>query len=337
MPLYLSEPEVEHLLTMKACIEAVEEGFRQWAAGTASNQPRSRARVRGGVLHVLPAASAAWGRMAVKSYASTRGGTRFVVLLYDLERSDLLAIIEADRLGQIRTGAASGVATRHLARQDARVLAVLGTGWQARGQAAAIAAVRALREIRAFGRDCGRLSAFCEEIASVTGVRVVPSKSAAAAVRGADIVTTVTNSATPVLEGSWLAEGTHVNAVGSNRIDRREIDPATVRRADLLVVDSIEQARIEAGDLVDNPTDAGGRLDNDRPGGYSRARPGTPALERAVELAGIVSGEHPGRGSRDEITLFESLGIGLEDLAAASIVYDRAVETGAGTRIPPEA
>ena len=336
MPLYLSEQEVEHLLTMGACIEAVEEGFRQWAAGTASNQPRSRARVRGGVLHVLPAASAAWGRMAVKSYASTRGGTRFVVLLYDLEGSDLLAIIEADRLGQIRTGAASAVATRHLARQDARVLAVLGTGWQARGQAAAIAAVRALGEIRAFGRDSGRLTTFCEEIASDTGVRVVPSKSAAEAVRGADIVTTATNSATPILEGSWLAEGTHVNAVGSNRIDRREIDPATVRRADLVVVDSIEQARIEAGDLVDDPAVAGGPFDDHRPGGDSCARPSTPVLERAVELARIVSGEHPGRGARDEITLFESLGIGLEDLAAASIVYERAVETGAGTRIPPK-
>ena len=337
MPLYLSEQDVERLLTMEACIEAVEEGFRQWAVGTASNRPRVRARVRGGMLHVLPAASAAWGRMAVKSYASTRGGTRFVVLLYDIESSDLLAIIEADRLGQIRTGAASAVATRHLAREDARVLAVLGTGWQARGQVAAIATVRPLGEIRAYGRDSGRLTAFCGEIASGTGVRVVPATSAAEAIRGADIVTTATNSATPVLDSSWLAEGTHVNAVGSNRIDRREIDPMTVRRADLVVVDSIEQARIEAGDLVDDPADAGGRFEDDRPGGYSRGRAGTPPLERAVELAGIVSGEHPGRGSRDDITLFESLGIGLEDLAAASIVYDRAVEAGAGTSIPPKA
>ncbi len=309
MPLYLSEDDVARLLAMEACIEAVEEAFRHHAAGRADSRPRSRARVRGGILHVLPAASEALGRLAVKSYATTRGGARFVVLLFDLATSDLLAVIEADRLGQMRTGAASAVATRRMAREDADSLGILGTGWQARGQVRAIASVRSLREIRAFGRDEGRLRAFCGEIEAGLGIRTVPAESAAAAVRGAGVVVTATTSPTPVLPGSWLEPGMHVNAVGSNRFDRHELDAAAVSRADRVVVDSLEQARIEAGDLL-------------------------PVIERAVELSSIVSGASPGRSGRDDITLFRSLGIGLEDLAAASLVYDRAVASSAGRRIP---
>src|SRR5438552_14846301 len=160
MALYLTERDVGRLLTMEACVEAVEQAFRQWAEGRADNRPRARATVRGAVLHALAAGSDVWGRLAAKVYATTRQGARFVVLLFDGQTSDLLAIIEADGLGQTRTGAASGVATRRLARRDARSLGIIATGWQARSQARAVSTVRGLARISAFGRGGDRLRQF---------------------------------------------------------------------------------------------------------------------------------------------------------------------------------
>src|SRR5262245_34086046 len=314
MAIYLGEKDVERLLSMRECVDVVEQAFRQWAEGGADNRPRARASVRGAVLHALAAGSEAWGRLAAKVYATTRQGARFVVLLFDARTSELLAVIEADRLGQTRTGAASGVATRRLARKDAGVLAIIGTGWQARGQAQAIAAVRALQSIRAFGRDRERLREFCRDVETACGIKATPCASAEEAVREAHIIVTATSSAQPVLEGAWIAPGAHVNAVGSNRAERRELDDETVRRAAAIVVDSLEQARLEAGDLL--------AVDDGAP------------LGRAVEMKEIVAGRHPGRRSDSEITLFKSLGIGLEDLAAASFVYDRAIESGAGKPLP---
>ena len=315
MALYLTEDEVGRLLPMDACVEAVEAAFRQWGEGRADNRPRARAAVSGAMLHVLAAGSDVWGRLAAKVYATSRAGARFVVLLFDASGADLLAVIEADRLGQTRTGAASAVASRWLAREEARTLAILGTGWQARSQAKAVSIVRPLEAIRAFGRDRGRLVEFCRETETACGVTTLPCASAEEAVRGADIVVTATSSARPVLEGAWLRPGVHLNAVGGNRIERRELDDATVAGADRIVVDSLEQARLEAGDLL-----APGR--------------GEP-LERAVELKDVVTGARPGRRDDTEITLFKSLGIGLEDLAAASLVYARALAAGAGRPMPP--
>jgi ornithine cyclodeaminase/alanine dehydrogenase-like protein (mu-crystallin family) len=316
MALHLTEDDVDRVLTMDACLEAVEAALAQWAEGRAANRPRARVAVPGAILHVLPAASSVLGRLAAKVYATTRGGNRFVVLLFDARTSDLLAIIDADRLGQIRTGAATGVATRRLARPDAGILGILGTGWQARAQVEAIARVRPLREVRAWGRDRGRLIDFCAEVAKLSRIAVQPAASAEAAVRGADIVVTATSSAWPLLKGAWIAPGAHLNAIGSNRPDRREVDDDAVGRADLIVVDSLEQARLEAGDLImAAPVDGG------------------PPLDRAVELADIVSGRHPGRQEARQVTLFKSLGLGLEDLAAASEAYDRALAAGLGRTI----
>jgi len=301
---------------MEGCVEAVEAAFWQWGEGRADNRPRMRASVRGAVLHALAAGSDLWGRLAAKVYATSHEGARFVVLLFDARTSGLLAVIEAHRLGQMRTGAASGVASAWVARKEARSLAIIGTGWQARSQAKAIATVRPLEGIRAFGRDPERLREFCRETEAACGVKVTPSASAEEAVRGADIVVTATSSDQPVLKGAWLSPGAHVNAVGSNRVDRRELDDEAVRRAELIVVDSLEQARIEAGDLL--AVDSGSPLD------------------RALELKEIIAGRHPGRRGDSQITLFKSLGIGLEDLAAASLVFDRAVASGAGTTIPSD-
>jgi ornithine cyclodeaminase/alanine dehydrogenase-like protein (mu-crystallin family) len=330
VPLYLTEDDVARLLTMDACIEAVEAALRHLGEGRAANRPRARAVIPGAILHALPAGSAPLGRMAAKVYATTRGGARFIVVLFDAGTAEVLAIVEADRLGQMRTGAASGVATRRLARPDAAVLGIIGTGWQARSQVEAIAHVRHLREVRAWGRDRARLVDFCNRVAKDTGAPVEPASGAETAVRGADIVVTATNAAHPVLEGAWLEAGAHLNAVGSNRADRREIDEAAVTRADLIVCDSVEQARLEAGDLLlAAPQGAAAP----RPGAAAQTGAAAP-IDRAVELAAIVAGRHPGRAGAREITLFKSLGLGIEDLAAASVVYDRALDAGAGRRVP---
>jgi ornithine cyclodeaminase/alanine dehydrogenase-like protein (mu-crystallin family) len=315
MALYLTEDEVRDLLPMEACVGAVEAAFLHWGEGRATNHPRARVAMGGSMLHLLAASSEPLGRMAAKVYATSPRGACFVVLLFDAATSELLAILEADRLGQMRTGAASGIATRRLARPDAQILGVLGSGWQARSQVEAIATTRRLR---AWARDRGRLIDFCAEVVKLTGVPVRPAVSAEAAVRDADIIVTATSSREPVLRGSWLSPGTHLNAIGSNRADRREIDADAVQRSELIVVDSREQARLEAGDLV-----------------LASGRPGQPApLDRAVELVEIVAGRHPGRQGARQITLFKSLGIGLEDLAAASAVYDRAIAAGAGRSRP---
>jgi ornithine cyclodeaminase/alanine dehydrogenase-like protein (mu-crystallin family) len=336
MPLWITEDDVTRFLTMDACLGAVEAALKSLATGGAANRPRSRAAVPGATLHVLPAASATLGRMAVKAYATTHGGARFVVLLFDATSSGLLAAIEGDRLGQMRTGAATGVATRLLALPDAAVLGIIGTGWQARSQVQAIARVRRLDEVRAFGRDRGRVIDFCGEIARTTGVAVRPAASAEAAVRGATIVVTATNAATPVLEGAWLSPGAHVNAVGSNRPDRRELDAAAVSRADLIVCDSVEQARQEAGDLILAGAALGGCASGGAAPGGGAPGGGAP-LDRAVELSAVLTGTQPGRTGARQITLFKSLGLGIEDLAAASFVYDRAVAAGAGRPFPPGA
>ena len=301
---------------MEACIDAVERLFLQWADGRAANRPRSRAAVAGAMLHVLPAASEPLGRMAAKVYATTKGGARFVVLLFDARSAELLAILEADRLGHMRTGAASGVATRLLARRDARVLCVLGTGWQARSQVEAICAVRPIKTAVAFSRNPERRAAFCSEMSEKLSLGVYPAAAPEEAIRDSDIIVTATTAKEPVLRGEWLAAGTHVNAVGSNFLVRQEIDVETVRRSACVVVDSVEQARLESGDLV------------------RAAEADAFYWEDAHELGEVVTGEFPGREDDSEITLFESHGIALEDVALAARVYRAALDAGLRTKTP---
>jgi ornithine cyclodeaminase/alanine dehydrogenase len=254
--------------------------------------------------------------MGLKAYATVRGSAKFVVLLFSAETASLLAVIEADRLGQMRTGAASGVATRHLARPDADRVGCYGTGWQARSQLEAVCAVRKVREVRVYGRDPERRARFAEEMAAGLGVSVTAVERPEAAARDASILVTITSSKTPVLEGRWIAPGTHVNAAGSNALQRAEVDVEAVRRAGLIVTDSIEQARLECGDLV------------------APLEQGVIRWEDVRELGEIVAGKRPGRRSPEEITLFESQGVAMEDVAVAARLVARARERQAGREIP---
>jgi ornithine cyclodeaminase/alanine dehydrogenase-like protein (mu-crystallin family) len=314
-PLYLTEADVIATFPIREAMTVVENAARALAAGAAQNRPRQRAFMGTTVLQVLAAAYG--GRLGHKSYTVAPGGRgpRFWVTLY-ADTGEMLAIIEADAMGQLRTGSASGVATRFMAREDASILAVIGTGWQARSQMEAVFHARHITEVRAYGRDPQRRAMFCEEMSAILGTTVKPVESARAAVEGADVICTMTSSSQPVFEGAWLKPGAHVNAAGSNRANAAEIDADTVQRAAIIAVEDLAQANVEAGDL----------LAAEAAGVFSWSQP--------VLLSDIVSGATPGRTSADEITLFDSLGIGLWDVAAASYVFDACVVEGRGTRLP---
>ncbi|MBI3457024.1 MAG: ornithine cyclodeaminase family protein [Candidatus Rokubacteria bacterium] len=316
MALLLTEADVTRLLPMAIALEAVEEGFRWQGEGMLTNRPRVRLPVPGGLLHVMPAALPEAGVMGLKAYATVRGGTRFVVLLFSAASGALLAVLEADRLGQMRTGAASGVATKYLARPDADRVGCYGTGWQARSQLQAICAVRTVREARVYGRDAERRARFAREMSAELGLKVTPMEQPESVAADASILVTITTSRTPVLEGRWIASGAHINAAGSNALQRAELDVEAVRRASLVVTDSLEQARLECGDLVE-PIEQG-----------------VLRWDAVYELGDVVSGKRPGRRSPEEVTLFESQGVAMEDLAVAARVLARAREQGIGQEIP---
>ena len=315
MTLLLRERHVTELLTIEMALEAVEEVLRDQAKGEATNRPRYRVAMPTGQLHVLAAGDKRLGVYGLKTYTVSRKGARFLVLLYDAASGDLLAMIEADRLGQMRTGAASGVATKYLARQSADVLGVYGSGWQAESQVMAICAARQLRQVRVYSRTAEKREAFARRMQALVRCEVVAVEQPEDAARRCSIIVTATTSREPVLKGEWVEPGTHINAAGSNFLSKAEIDVETVRRASVVAVDSIEQSRLEAGDLL-------------------------PALERGVitwesvtELGRILAGREPGRTSDEEITLFKSNGIALEDISTALRVYHLAHERGVGEEI----
>lgn len=313
MALFLREDEVARVLPMADVIDALEEAFRQHGLRKAVNRPRHRVTSGSTVLHVMSAAIPSMGVMGLKAYSSARGGARFLAMLYSATTGELLAIMEADRLGQLRTGAASALATKYLAGPNASVVGIIGTGWQARSQLVATSKVRPVALVNVYSRDPARRSAFAEEMIRELGAEVTTADSAQEAVEGADIIITATTSRDPVLLGAWLRPGVHINAIGSNWASKREIDTEVVRRTDRIVVDDLEQAKIEAGDLL-GPIDEG-LLD----------------WERVVELGQLVTGEVVGRTSAGQITLFESQGIALEDVATMKLAFDRARAAGIGS------
>ncbi len=311
----LSEADVERVLTMEMALEAVEEAFREQAEGRAINEPRRRLRLPQGMLHIMSAAVLSRGVLGFKAYTSFRGGVRFLVCLYEAETGALLALIEANRLGQMRTGAASGVATKYMARPDAQTLGIFGTGWQARSQLEAICRVRPIRRILAYSRTPERRQAFCREMAAQLGLEVIAADRPEEVVTQADVLVTATTAREPVFDGHWLPEGVHINAIGGNSLLRREFDDEVIRRARTIVVDSRDQARIECGEFL-----------------HALER-GRLTWEVVHELKDVVAGRILARRHPVDITLFKSLGIALEDVAVAVRVLERAQEEGLGQRV----
>ncbi len=316
MALLLSEADVRNLLTMPMAVDAVEEGFRRLAGGTAVLHMRQHLNLpEKTYLHYMAAADRIGGYMGMKIYTVVGGALRFVVLLYSIRTGELLAIIEANYLGQVRTGAASGVATKYMARADAATVGVIGTGAQARTQLEAMTQVREIKRVRAFSRDPERRSAFARQMMQELGVPVEAVDSAEAAVRDMDIVITATSSSRPVLMGAWLTPGTHINAIGANFPQKRELDDEAVARAGLIVADSREQSMLEAGDLI--------RALGDDAARWSLVR----------ELSEVVAGGTPGRTNPRQITLFKSNGIAIEDVMTATRVYEAARERHVGREL----
>lgn len=307
MPLYLTEQDVEGLIAPEEAVDAIEECFGRLARGAIENMPRRRLALEGGALAVMAAADSELGLAGSKTYLASGEGTTFVVSLF--AAGETVAVIEADRLGQLRTGAASGVAARHLAKPGARTLGVIGCGWQAETQVACIrAAVPSIEHVVAYCRTPKRLQSFCKR----TGAEPGESHNEAAE---QDVVVTATTSPDPVLRGDWLQPGTLVCAMGANRLSARELDDAVLQRAAFVCCDSKAQARTESGDLVE-PVEHG-VLD---------------WLE-VHELQEVVAGEIEGRQSPEDVVVFKSNGIAAWDVAIAALAVERARERGIGAQV----
>jgi alanine dehydrogenase len=309
LAVYLTEANVESLLKPAHALAAVEACFERLARGAIENRPRTRTRVHDGVFAVMSAADSELELAGVKTYAWLPGGTPFVVVLFDTAKAELAAVIEADRLGQLRTGAASGVAAKFLAKPEARTLGIIGCGWQAESQVACIReAVPGIERVVAYCRTPKSLRAFCKKVGAEAGET---HRDAAEQ----DIVVTATTSKDPVLRGEWLQPGALVCAIGANEPRARELDNVVLERAVLVCCDSIEQARLESGDLIE-------------------------PVERGVldwlevhELQEVVVGELAGRGSPDDIVVFKSNGIAAWDVAIGAAALERARSKRVGRKL----
>jgi ornithine cyclodeaminase len=315
MALFLRESDVEQLLTMNTTLELVERVHREYSTGQAIDVPRERTRLPKAALHILQGAVPSANIFGYKAYTSSREGIRFLVYGFNAERGNLDVVVEANHLGMMRTGAAGGVAAKWLARPDAKVAGVFGAGWQSQGQIEALAAVRKLERVKVWSRTAEKLAKFCEKMRARLSLDVVPAASADDCVKGSDIVVTITTSATPVFSGESLAPGSHVNAAGSNSLLRQEIDEATLRKCNPIVVDSRPTAMKEAGDLL-------------------------PALEKGrlhagalTEIGEVIAGLRPGRTSAEQTTLFESQGMAIQDLVIAAELARLARARGMGTEL----
>jgi ornithine cyclodeaminase/alanine dehydrogenase-like protein (mu-crystallin family) len=300
---------------MEMALEAVEFALRKMALDEVVNITRARAQTDHAMLHVMAAAGKTVGYMGLKSYSTSRRGAHFHVALYDGKTGSLLALVQADYLGQVRTGAASGVATQYMARPDATEVGLFGSGKQARTQLQAICKVRKITRVQVYSPNEEHRRRFAAEMSELCNTEVVTVPRPEMAAEDKDIIITATSSREPVLNGHWIAEGTHINATGSNFLGKAEIDAVAVRRCDSIVVDSKEQARIEAGDFV------------------QALEEGSIHWADVHDLGQVIVGRYTGRAHAQDVTLFKSLGIAIEDVAVAAKVYIKAQETGLGRLI----
>ncbi len=313
--LLLSEDEVRELLPMDECVNVIDRLFQESARGETSNMSRHRIPLPRGSHQVMAGTVAPIGATGLKTYVSGGGGSHMVVLLYSTETGEPIAMMAANNLGAIRTGAATGVATRYMARADASTVGIIGSGSQARTQLAAVCVARPIKQAWVYSRKPENREAFASEMSAQLEVPVKPVESAEAAVAEAGVVCVITNSREPVVDGSVFRPGTHVNAAGSNNWMRRELDETAIKRAALVVVDDLADAKIECGELM-----------------WAAERRAF-RWEKAVELRDVVGGRVPGRPSADAITLFESQGLAIEDVAAGMHVYRKALERGLGRQV----
>jgi alanine dehydrogenase len=326
MTIFLDEACITKLVTMQDALEAVEDVFAELGKGNVTNVPRVRAPLKNGILRITAAVLNYRGYYGIKVSSTSVFGRNAgrLFCLYREEGGELCAVMQVFGLGALRTGAASGIATKHMARRDARVLGVIGSGRQARTQVEAIALTRPIEEIRVFSRNKDRREKFCEDIKqdikqdlkSSQKCDAIACATAEEAVMDCDIVVTATTSTAPVLFGEWLKPGAHINAIGANYEDRRELDLKAVERASVIATDDLEQVRYESSDLAQ-------AVEHD-----------ILRWKDVSSLGDIVAGHCPGRRSEQDITLFKSLGVAMEDVALAIRAYDKARQQGLGQALP---
>ena len=321
MPLLIDESCIKALVTMDDALVAVEEVFRAQGTGEAggvTNVPRIRVPVKGGIVRITAAVLSYRGYYGVK-ISSTAVFGRDAGRMFCLYREDtgaLVAIVQVFAMGALRTGAASGVATKYLANEDAGALAVLGSGRQARTQVEAVCKVRPIHTVRVFSPNKAHRQAFCSDMTTLNRLKYESVDSAEAAVRSADVIVSATTSETPVVLGQWLKPGVHINAIGANYEHRRELDRDAVVAAKFICADDPEQVRYESSDLAE-PVKAG-----------------LVQWDDVHPLAQVVAGHVKGRIAREDITIFKSLGVAMEDVALAARVFEKALARGVGREVP---
>jgi ornithine cyclodeaminase/alanine dehydrogenase-like protein (mu-crystallin family) len=312
MTLFIREKEVDELITMDKAIKIIEEATRYQGQGLAKIIPRNRIYSQNFVFNVMSASIEPWNVVGLKTYLSTKKVTSFVIIIFDTNFTEPIAIIEADRLGQIRTGAASGLATKYLAKKNARIISVIGAGRQARTQVIGIAEALKAEKILVYSRTHSKAVIMTEELKKYNyNVEVVENYMKAC---DADVISTATNSKEPFLRPEWIKTGTHINLIGSNVISKAEAFPETIGMASLVVTDLKEQAMIESGDLI------------------RAVEKGFLKWDSVRELWEVVLGNAK-RVNDDEITIFKSHGIALWDVAIAKKVYEKAIKRNIGFEI----
>jgi alanine dehydrogenase len=315
-PLWISESEVLDLMRLEDAVDVLADAYSPSGQRGAVNMVRTHARKQDAILHAVGGMLASDGVAGTKTWLYTPAGASPVLILFSLDDGSLLGIVEAYAMGQWRTAATAGVGTKFLAREDAEVMALIGTGKQAMAQAQAVAAVRPIREVRVFGRDAARLALFVAKAAQTLGVEVTAHRSLRTAMTGADVVTTITRASEPFVTAELLAEGMHINAVGAIVAGRAELEGPAVGRCDVIVADSPQQAESDSGEL------------------QSAAEANLMEFETVLGLADVVADPARGRTSPEQITLFKALGVGLSDVAIGAELLRRAGEKGAGTTLP---
>jgi ornithine cyclodeaminase/alanine dehydrogenase-like protein (mu-crystallin family) len=312
MALFLRDEDVRRTVTMDQMLQAIESMQRHYGLGQAYNLPRRKIIASGGTLAVMGGGLFYEGLLGVKTYTVVKGAYSFQVSLYDAGTGKLLCYTQANRLGQLRTGATTGVAVKYLSNSDASTVGIIGTGYQAPTQLEAICKVRNIEKVKAYSRNPERREAFARSMTDALGIKVAATATKREAVRGSDIVICIAATMEPVLEGGWLGPGATVIGAGPTTWRAREVDDATFARADKLFVDSPEQATQEAGDMA------------------SAVDRGLLQWSQLLELRHAVAGLVPGRDSRDQVIYAKLMGTGVADVAAAKLAHDRARAEGVG-------
>ncbi|MBO55131.1 MAG: hypothetical protein CL886_05655 [Dehalococcoidia bacterium] len=313
MAIFLRDTEVSETLSMAQMIEKIESMQSYYGNGEASNLPRRKLIASSGMLAVMGGGLFYEGVLGVKTYTVVKGQYSFQVSLYDAETGKLLCYTQANRLGQLRTGATSAVAAKYLTDNSDITVGIIGTGYQAATQLEALSIVRNITNIRAFSRTESSRKLFAENMSNALQVPVRAAESAEETVRNSDIVICIAATMDPVINGDWLSDGSTIIAAGPTTWRAKEVDISAIKRADKIIVDSAEQAPMESGDLS-NAVDQG-----------------IVQLSQLIELRHVVSGKQPGRDNNNQIIYAKLMGTGVADVAAAKLAYDTAKRLGIGT------